>query len=42
MKINAKMPKTKQEIELYLFAGYRLKLKKVLFFSEIDIAIATR
>ena len=30
-----KMPQTKQEIELYLFVGYRLQV-------EIDVAIATR
>ena len=36
------MPLTEQEIELYLFVGYRLKFKKSGFFSEIDVAIATR
>ena len=38
---NTKMSRTKQEIEFYLFAVYRLKFKKVFFF-EIDVAIATR
>ena len=37
-----KMAQTKQEIELYLFVGYRLKFKKSGFFPEIDVSIATR
>ena len=31
-----------QEIDLYLFVGYRLNFKKVGFFFEIDEGIATR
>ena len=28
------MPQTKQEMELYLFLGYRLKFKKSVFFPD--------